>query len=141
MITPHIELIDLYDQVDRYAVTWQLLVEREDWVNITHRQMPTRQQHEAFVDSKPYLEWWVILVFPGLRPAGTINLSTQNEIGIFILRAFRRQGIGPEAVKRMINMHPHTRLLANINPHNIISIQMFEELGFKHIQNTYELRR
>jgi len=29
----------------------------------------------------------------------------------------------------MIDMHPHTGLLANINPHNIISIQMFEELG------------
>jgi hypothetical protein len=56
VITPHIELLDLYDRVDRYAVTWQLLVEREDWVNITHRQMPTRQEHEAFVDSKPYEE-------------------------------------------------------------------------------------
>ena len=35
--------------------------------------------------------------------------------------------------------HPRKRFLANVNPRNKKSIAMFEAMGFRHLQNTYEL--
>ncbi len=40
--------------------------------------------------------------------------------------------------EKLMEAHPRKKYLANINPANERSIHMFEKLGFKHIQNTYE---
>jgi RimJ/RimL family protein N-acetyltransferase len=71
---------------------------------------------------------------------GAIYLSKANEIGAFIFHEHGGHDSGSQAIEALMAKHQGERFLANINPHNHHSIHIFEELGFKHIQNTYELR-
>ncbi len=112
--------------------------EREPHVNISHRGMPTWEQHVDFVSSRPYKGWWIIETDDGI-PAGACYLSKQNEIGVFVLDAYRGRGLGKSAICEIMVMYPGERLLANVNPQNVASIALFERLGFRHLQNTYEL--
>ena len=39
---------------------YELLAERDPVANISHREMPTFDQHRKFVDSRPYKAWYLI---------------------------------------------------------------------------------
>ena len=118
---------------------YELLKERDEITNISHRQLPDWPSHVAFVASKPYTAWYFIQG-DKLETYGAIYLSKTDEIGVFIFRRYRGNGYGPSAVRKLMEMHPRDRYLANINPQNERSISMFSGMGFRHIQNTLELR-
>lgn len=131
------KLANLYHHiVPALPLLWQLMAERTPEVSISHKRMPTWEEHENYIRSMPHPYWY--LVDAGEEEyVGAIYLSLQREIGIGILRRFRGFQYGPTAIKLMMDLHPG-RFLANINPMNGTSIQMFRELGFKQIQVTYE---
>lgn len=129
-------LSDVHADARAYAVLYLLLSEREPRQNISHRQMPTWDQHVAFVDLRPYVAWY--LVEDDGAPAGAIYLTRNDEIGIAIRPGHRGLGLGRQAVEALRIRHPRPRYLANINPQNSQSIAFFEAMGFRHIQNTYE---
>lgn len=131
-------LVDVYGSPDALGVLYRLLEERDPEVNISHREMPSWDSHCAFVASRPYAAWYLIVAES--EPVGAIYLSRADEIGVFILRAYRGKGYGRRAVLMLMEQHPRERYLANINPANEGSIAFFRELGFRHIQNTYEKR-
>ena len=155
-----IRLADIYDCIandsprsdgitDTEMVLFELLQERPDIANISHKQMPSLAEHCAFVRSMPYERWYLIqewpetyeeAVFGEMKPrwVGSIYLTKQREVGIFIFKAYQKQGIGKGAIRLLQEAHPG-KLLANISPLNQRSIDFFESLGFKHIQNTYEI--
>lgn len=109
-------------------------------MNISHRRMPSRAEHQRFFRSRPYRSW--DLVLKDGEPVGAIYLSKQNEIGVFIFKRYRGLGYGKKAVRLLMKKHGRERrLLANISPKNPRSIRFFKDMGFEHIQNTYELRR
>ena len=116
---------------------YDLLNQRQSNENISHKKMPTFDQHIAFVKSKPYSKWYVIL--ENKSRLGSIYLSKQNEIGIFIDKNSRKLGIGNKALELLIQKNPRKRYLANINPKNKKSINFFTKNKFKLIQYTYEL--
>jgi hypothetical protein len=116
---------------------YDLLAERDDKVNISHRKMPTYDQHVKFVMSKPYSKWYIIQY--NNQKVGSIYLSKQNEIGVFIKGELQGKRIGTEALKLLMKYNPQTRYLANVNPKNKKSIEFFKNHGFKLIQHTYEL--
>ena len=62
---------------------YDLLKERKPNVNISHEKMPTYVQHIKFIESKPYSKWYIIKF--GNKKIGSVYLSKQNEIGIFII--------------------------------------------------------
>jgi hypothetical protein len=64
-----------------YEFLYDLLLQRNPDANISHKKMPTYEEHVNFVKSSPYSKWYIIEV-DGKR-AGTIYLTKQNEIGIF----------------------------------------------------------
>ena len=79
---------------------------------------------------------------------GYVSATHINEIGVVILKAHRRKGYAMAAVKGLMEMHkPHKarpsvingHWLANVNPVNAPSRALFEELGGRLIQVTYEL--
>ena len=70
-----------------YRFLYDLLIERDTRVNISHKKMPTYNQHVSFVSAKPYSKWYVILY--GVNKAGSIYLTSRNEIGIFIKKSFQ----------------------------------------------------
>lgn len=149
-----LKLVDVYTEIAETRVAtkflYELLKEREPNQNISHREMPSYEDHVRFVDSHPYREWFVIFEEWGsieTGPIGAIYLTNPpkpsqagNEIGIFISKAYRERGYGKQAVRLLMKMHPAERLLANIAPGNAESIAMFEKLGFKLCQHTFELR-
>ena len=134
-------LISINERHDRHAILYQLLSERDETINISHRAMPTWEDHVRFVESEPYEAWYFVVSGDGLcdRPIGACYLSRNNEIGISILKAEKGKGYGPEAIKAIIEKHGPGRYLANINPRNEPSKRVFSNLGFRKIQETYEL--
>ena len=122
-----------------YRFLYNLLMERDTRANISHKKMPTYNQHVSFVSAKPYSKWYVILY--GASKAGSIYLTSQNEIGIFIKKSFQNKQIGNIVLHKLIQKNPKKRYLANVNPQNKKSMRFFKNNGFKLIQYTFELSK
>ena len=120
-----------------YRFLYNLLKERDPSANISHKKMPTYHEHVLFVSSKPYLKWYVILY--DTNKAGSIYVTSQNEIGIFIKKSFQDKQIGSIVLKKLIQKNPKKRYLANVSPKNKNSINFFKKNKFKLIQYTFEL--
>lgn len=114
---------------------YDLLAERTPEQSISHKMMPTWEEHERFTCSAPYLAWYVIEDVGYLR--GAIYLSKQREIGVGILRKHQRKGYARAAVLELMRLHPG-RFLANVNPKNEASRKLWESLGFNLLQVTYQ---
>lgn len=120
------------------AELWALLRERGPHESISHRAMPTWAEHVGFVRSSPYKGWW--LIDSDLPQAvGSVYLTHQGEIGLAIFRLYRERGYATAAVRAVMQMHPGTRFLANVNPANAASRALWESLGGKVVQVTYEI--
>ena len=116
---------------------YQLLKKRDPRINISHNTMPTYSEHKKFVNSKPYDKWYIIKVKN--KKIGSIYLTPQNEIGIFIKKNIQGQNLCKQALSLMISKNPRKSYLANVNPKNSKSIRFFKNNGFRLIQYTYEL--
>ena len=131
------KLVSVYDgiYVNGMQELYDLLLERTPEQSISHKQMPTYQEHCQFVNSKPYKDWF--LIEDRGHVVGSIYLTHQNEVGVFIFNKYQGEGRGSLAVHMLMCRYHGERLLANINPKNEASIKCFTELGFKLIQQTY----
>lgn len=115
---------------------FELLRTRDPIANISHKNMPTFEEHRAFVRGRPYDAWYLIKVTG--EYIGATCLSNAGEIGISLFREHQGKGFGPRAVRALMKRHPRKRYLANVAPDNSASIHMFDKLGFHLLQNTYE---
>ena len=115
---------------------FDLLKERDPRVNISHRKMPTYSQHTKFIKSKPYSKWYIIL--KSKQKIGSIYLSKNDEIGIFLSKKFWGKNVGNFALNELMKKNPRKRFLANVNPKNKKSISFFKNNNFKLIQYTFE---
>ena len=113
------------------------LKERESKINISHKNMPTFEEHSKFVMSNPYSKWYIIL--SKNKKIGNAYLTKTNEIGIFILKSIKNKGIGTIVLEKIMKNNPRSRYLANVSPRNNKSSSFFKKNGFKLIQYTYEL--
>jgi RimJ/RimL family protein N-acetyltransferase len=138
------KFVSVYDEPRAVELLYRLLSEREH--NVSHRRMPTMAAHRRFVISRPYRYWY--LIEADERYVGAIYLGHNNEIGIGILKEFQGNRYGQQACGLLITKHKPLKgirsirskyFIANINPENETAIRMFQSLGFRHIQNTYEL--
>ena len=115
------------------------LKERDPMINISHKKMPTYAEHSQFVLSKPYSKWYIIIYKN--KKIGNTYLTKTNEIGIFILKSTKINGIGRIVLEEIMKMNPRSRYLANVSPKNNKSSNFFKKNGFKLIQYTYELTK
>jgi hypothetical protein len=116
---------------------YELLLQRRPLANISHKRMPTYEEHISFVKSRPYSRWYIIT--HKRKKIGSIYLTKQNEIGIHLMRAHEKKTTYLESIRKLMIENPRNRYLANISPLNKKYIQLFVGLGFKLIQHTYEL--
>ena len=116
---------------------YQHLKERNPSANISHKKMPTYAEHVKFVMSRPYSKWYIII--HKNKKVGTIYLTKQNEIGIFIKNKMQDKLIGQKTLEILMEKNPRKRYLANVSPKNKKSSHFFTRNGFKLIQYTYEL--
>lgn len=122
-----------------FRFLFNLLKERDPKANISHKKMPTYSEHIKFVKSRPYSKWYIIV--NGKMKIGSIYLSKNDEIGIFLKKSLNGKGFGNKAIKLLMEKNPRTRYLANVNPKNLFSAKFFKNNGFKLIQHTYELEK
>jgi RimJ/RimL family protein N-acetyltransferase len=131
---------------------YELMKERDPEINISHRELPSFEQHIAFIERRAFRRWYLIDVkegpFDRLGWAGYVSATHRNEIGIVLKRSHRGMGYGPEALREFIARNEplpadpgarNGRWLANIAPTNTHSRHVFEKLGFLKIQETYAL--
>ena len=134
-MTDNLKLLSINEK--DYEFLYKLLSERKQITFISHKKMPTYEEHVKFIESEPYSKWYIIQIDD--KKIGSIYLTKENEIGIFLKEDIQRRGIGSNALNELININPGLRYLANINPKNDKSIEFFKKSGFKLIQYTYEL--
>ena len=120
-----------------YRFLYDLLKERDSRVNISHKKMPTYNEHLKFIKSKPYTKWYIVKW--GTQKIASIYLTSQNEIGIFIKKTHQNKNLGRIMMYQLIKKNPRERYLANVSPKNKTSENFFKSYGFKFIQKTYEL--
>jgi len=116
---------------------FELLSQRKSYENISHKKMPTFEEHVKFVSSAPYSKWYIVRL--NSTKIGTVYLTHQNEIGIHVIEEVRGKDVAKQALELIMKKNPKSRYLANINPKNKRSIKFFTKNGFKLIQYTYEL--
>ena len=112
---PAIHIRSVIDSDFRFL--FNLLKERSSTENISHKKMPTYNEHKKFVKSKPYSSWY--LVVHSNKKIGSVYLSKNAEIGIFLKKEFQAHDIGKKVLEMIIQKNPRKRYLANINPKNI----------------------
>lgn len=105
--------------------------------NISHKRLPLYGEHCLFVAERPYFAW--CLIQEGEEAIGSIYLTRNDEIGIFIMASHQGKGIGEQAIRLLMKSHRRDSYFANINPQNERSIAFFKRLGGKCIQHTYEI--
>ena len=116
---------------------FELLKERDPRANISHKKMPSYDEHIKFIKSKPYTRWYIIL--KSKERVGSIYLSKNDEIGIFLFKEYQKKNIGNTALVELIRKNLRKRYLANVNPKNKKSSKFFKKNNFKLIQHTYEI--
>jgi RimJ/RimL family protein N-acetyltransferase len=132
------KLVPISEHPDHAKVLYELLAERDHVANISHKAMPTWEQHQAFIASDPYAVWSLIDV--GGQIVGSIYLTDRDEIGVAVFWKHQRRGYGANAVQTLMALLDpkcQRRFLANVAPGNEASRKMFEKLGFKLVQHTY----
>jgi RimJ/RimL family protein N-acetyltransferase len=120
-----------------YVFLHNLLAQRNSKINISHKRMPTWEEHVRFVKSKPYSKWYII--YNKDEKIGSIYLSKQSEIGIHLLKKYEKESIHLESIKKLMVLNSKIKFRANVSPKNKNYIMLFEKLGFEMIQHTYEL--
>lgn len=137
------KIVDVYSDPPAAQLLYDLMAEREAHQNISHKSQPSFEGHLAFVASRPYEAWYLIVddASPSERvpnAVGSIYLSKAREVGIFIFKAHMHQGFGKAALALLRCAHPG-RILANVATGNAVSQRFFALHGGKLIQVTYEL--
>ncbi len=129
------ELTPITGTADQCAFLYRLLQERPAEANISHRAMPTYDEHCAFVQRRPYSAWYLI---HNRDPLGAIYLTVTDEIGVAIAREAQGNGYAQMAILSLMELHPRKRYLANVAPDNAASHALFARFG-KVIQHTFEI--
>ena len=116
---------------------YDLLKNRDPIANISHRKMPSYDEHVNFILSNPYTIWYTI-EYEGEK-TGSIYLSKQDEIGISLVDNLLYNKIGKSVIKSLIKNNPRKRYLAKISPKNKKLQNFFVNNGFRGLEYTYEM--
>ena len=117
---------------------YDLLKNKDPNANISHKKMPSYDEHVEFVMSKPYTNWYIIEY--DKKNVGAIYLSKQDEIGISIKRDYKYEQIAKPALKLLIKLNPRKRYLANTSPKDVRSQEFFLKNGFNSLEYVYEIK-
>ena len=116
-------------------ILWDLLEERPAYANISHKRMPSIEEHRLFIGGLPYLDWFLILSDD--VPVGAVYLTRAAEVGIAIFHKHQGNGYATEAIRQMKERYPG-KLYANVAPTNAPSHAFFSRLG-RIVQEVYEI--
>ena len=116
---------------------YDLLKVRDSRANISHKKVPSYDEHVHFILSNPYTIWYII-EYEG-KKIGSVYLSKQDEIGISLVDDSLYDKIGKSVIKLLIKNNPRKRYLANVSPQNKKLQDFFVNSGFTGLEYTYEM--
>jgi len=117
---------------------YDLLKTRDPLTNISHKKMPSYDEHVNFILSNPYTVWYIIEYEE--EKTGSIYLSKQDEIGISLVDNSLYDKIGKSVIKLLIKNNPRKRYLAKTSPQNKKLQNFFVNNGFIGLEYTYEIK-
>lgn len=149
-------LIDIYEYPGGERLAYELLAQRPLEHGISHKRMPTWEEHLAFMRQAPHpFRLWLVIdvetiedCVPMRAAVGAVEALPTNEFGVHILKRYQGLGYGKRAVRQFIQSYqplpeiPAVRngtWLANVAPANKRAAEFFQKLGFNKIQETYSL--
>ena len=112
---------------------YELLKTKDPIANISHKKMPSYDEHVNFILSNPYAIWYII-EYEG-KKIGSVYLSKHYEIGISLVDNSLYDKIG----KSVIKYNPRKRYLAKVSPRNKKLQNFFVNNGFTGLEYTYEI--
>lgn len=139
-----VNLIPVDGNQDAPGILYELLAERPERAWISHKAMPTREEHEAFVADHPFLRWYLIENAGVI--VGSIEVTDRNEIGVAIFERYKRKGFAYLALTKFMATHtPLPAIPAVRNPHWLANIaadnedgkDFFSRMGFSPLQETW----
>ena len=113
---------------------YELLKERTPAQSISHKKMPTWEEHLKFIKLMPYKAWWIIF---DAEPLGMAYLTKQDEIVVNLLKKYWNQGYGKRVFQLIMNRRPERKFYAHVNPNNKRNIGILQKMGFKKLQLTF----
>ena len=118
---------------------YELLKNKDPNANISHKKMPSYDEHVEFVMSKPYTNWYIIEY--DKKNVGSIYLSKQDEIGISINTDYEYDQIVKSALKLLMKLNQRKRYLANVSPKDKNSQEFLLKNGFTGLEYVYEMKK
>ena len=118
---------------------YDLLKNKKPNAGISHKKMPSYDEHVEFVMSKPYTNWYIIEC--DKKNVGSTYLSKLDEIGISINEGYEFDQIAKTALKLLIKLNPRKRYLANVSPKDIRLQEFFLKSGFTGFEYVYEIKK
>ena len=116
---------------------YDLLKNKDPNANISHKKMPSYDEHVKFVMSKPYTNWYIIEYEK--KKVGAIYLSKQDEIGISVNNDYEYDQIVKPALKLLMKLNQRKRYLANTSPKDVRSQEFLLKNGFTGLEYVYEM--
>ena len=116
---------------------YDLLKNKKPNANISHKKMPSYDEHVEFVMSKPYTNWYIIEYEK--KNVGAIYLSKQDEIGISVNNDYEYDQIVKPALKLLMKLNQRKRYLANTSPKDVRSQEFLLKNGFTGLEYVYEM--
>ena len=116
---------------------YEILKTRDSLANISHKKVPSYDEHVNFILSNPYTAWYIIEYEE--EKIGSAYLSKQDEIGISLIDDSLYDKIGKSVINLLIKNNPRKRYLANVSPQNKKLQNFFVNNGFTGLEYTYEM--
>lgn len=130
---------------------YDLLAERPPEACISHKEMPSYQEHELFVKTFGfhYEAWYIVEaafyespnsdILPAPKfPIGSIYITRHDEVCVHVKPGYKRRGFEREAIRELMASHPRNRYFFNVAPNNQSAHKFYQdEMGLKVIQWTY----
>ena len=113
---------------------FNLLKERDPKANISHKKMPTYDEHVKFVLSKPYSKWYII--FERNKKIGSVYLTKADELGLHLKKEYFRESLLKEILESLMKSEPNKRFVFNVSPRNKKFMKFLQKNGYVISQQT-----
>jgi|TARA_B110000263_G_C15026591_1_gene382022 RimJ/RimL family protein N-acetyltransferase len=110
------------------------LKERDPRENISHKKMPTYDEHVKFVLSKPYSKWYII--FEKNKKIGSVYLTKADEIGLHLKKEYFRESMLKEILECLMKNEQNKRFVFNVSPRNKKFMKFLQKNGYVISQQT-----
>lgn len=114
---------------------YELLKERKVIESISHKSMPTWEEHKAYITNSPVRFAGHYVILDGEALIGQVYISHQRECGIWLMPDARGKGAASWALEELLKRHPG-KCYTNVAILNEPALKWWRKMGFRDLQRT-----